>query len=496
MKNNPKRNIYTVITSIAQDNNFVNFSIPAYINFYNVQKVGKAPSEPEDPATIAEKLFGTFSEVDYQESQTKLIFQYAELPSEQLKNPSQLNGFNDDSFNLGVPTNNPLDDGTEKNDTQKALSNKVVGFAVDFGSQNQGVFQNVQVSQDLGKATSESLQMEFDAANTLRGTRSYTQSVGLYNIYKSRSYSSTVTAFGNVMIQPTMYFVLRNVPLFAGPYFITEVEHTISGMDFKTKLVGTRQRIYTPPIDNPLLGTIKKNLLQKLVNRLVTKRQNDKKVAATTQAYRDNLATALVSTPKPDLSSNCKTTATYSTFTKTTATKKNESANSIWGTIYNSYGSSGSSVYMIYTLFYVESYVGSNFTFYNNNLTKTPIGVNTPSYGAYAKGKFNPEFICLKDDNNVSEAYATFKSVQDCVDFTYNRYLSVFQETLKNVDNETLFISGFTKNWIEKIPYDKIAANKAPELYESFQTTYPDQFADLESKVRRSYLQVRKFLGL
>lgn len=496
LKNNPKRNIYTVITSIAQDNNFVNFSIPAYINFYNVQKVGKSPSEPEDPATIAEKLFGTFTEVDYQDSQTKLIFQYAELPSEQLKNPSELNGFNDDSFNLGIPTNNPLDDGTEKNDVQKALSNKVVGFAVDFGSQNQSVFQNVQVSQDLGKATSESLQMEFDAANTLRGTRSYTQSVGLYNIYKSRSYSSTVTAFGNVMIQPTMYFILRNVPLFAGPYFITEVEHTISGMDFKTKLVGTRQRIYTPPIENPLLGTIKKNLLQKLVNRLVTKRQNDKQVATTTQSYRDNLATSLISTPKPDLSSNCKTTATYSTFTKTTAQSNNESANSIWGTIYNSYGASGNSVYMIYTLFHIESYNGTNFTFYNNNLTKTPIGTNTPSYGAYAKSKFNPEFICLKDDNNVSESYATFKSVQDCVDFTYNRYLSNFQETLKNIDNETLFVSGFTKNWIEKVPYDKIAANKAPELYESFLVTYPDQYAELESKVRRSYLQVRKFLGL
>jgi hypothetical protein len=500
LKNNPKRNIYTVITSIGQDNNFVNFSIPAYINFYNIQKVGKGPSEPEDPATIAEKLFGTFTEVDYQDSQTKLIFQYAELPSEQLKNPSEINGYNDDSFNLGVAVDNPLvedeNPSNPKTDVQKALSNKVVGFAVDFGSQNQGVFQNVQVSQDLGKATSESLQMEFDAANTLRGTRSYTQSVGLYNIYKSRSYSSTVTAFGNVMIQPTMYFVLRNVPLFAGPYFITEVEHTISGMDFKTKFVGTRQRIYTPPIDNPLLGTIKKNLLQKLVNRLVTKRQNDSKVASTTQSFRDNLATSLVSTPKPDLSSNCKTTATYSTFTKTTATKKNESSSNIWGTIYNSYGSSGNSVYMIYTLFYVESYVGSNFTFYNNNLTKTPIGTNSPSYGAYAKGKFNPEFICLKDDNNVSEAYATFKSVEDCVDFTYNRYLSNFQETLKNIDNESLFVSGFTKNWIEKVPYDKIEANKAPELYESFQTTYPEQFADLESKVRRSYLQVRKFLGL
>ena len=84
----------------------------------------------------------------------------------------------------------------------------------------------------------------------------------------------------------------------------------------------------------------------------------------------------------------------------------------------------------------------------------------------------------------------------DCIDFAYDRYLNVFSETLKNFDNETLFVSGFTKNWIEKVPYDKVSANKAPELYQSFQTTYPDEFTELEDKVRRSYLQVRKFLGL
>jgi hypothetical protein len=338
--------------------------------------------------------------------------------------------------------------------------------------------------------------MEYDAANTLRGTRSYTQSVGLYNIYKSRSYSSTVTAFGNVMIQPTMYFVLRNVPLFAGPYFITEVEHTISGMDFKTKLVGTRQRIYTPPIQNPLLATIKKNLLSKLVNRLVTKRENDKKVSQTTQQYRDSLATSLTSGLKPDLGSNCKVTATYGSFTKTTAAKTNESARSIWDTIYNKYGTSGSSVYMIYTLFYLESNNGTSFTFYNNNLGKTPISNNTPNYGVGANNLFNKEFICLKNDNNESQAYATFKTVEDCIDFTYVRYEKIFQETLKNVADETLFVSGFTKNWIEKVPYDKVSANKAPELYESFKLTYTEQFDEIERKVSKSYKEVRKFLGL
>ncbi len=35
----------------------------------------------------------------------------------------------------------------------------------------------------------------------------------------------TVKSMGNAMIQPTMYFNLRYVPLFYGPYWITEVSH-------------------------------------------------------------------------------------------------------------------------------------------------------------------------------------------------------------------------------------------------------------------------------
>ena len=47
--------------------------------------------------------------------------------------------------------------------------------------------------------------------------------------------------------------------------------------DFKTKMVGTRQKIYTPPIKNPLLETIRQNFVTKLKNDLKTKRHSLKK---------------------------------------------------------------------------------------------------------------------------------------------------------------------------------------------------------------------------
>jgi hypothetical protein len=40
----------------------------------------------------------TFEEVDYQDSRSKMVCQYAEQPSEQTENPNIKNGYNNDSF--------------------------------------------------------------------------------------------------------------------------------------------------------------------------------------------------------------------------------------------------------------------------------------------------------------------------------------------------------------------------------------------------------------
>jgi hypothetical protein len=45
---------------------------------------------------------------------------------------------------------------------------------------------------------------------------------------------------GNVMIQPTMFFYLKNIPMFKGSYWITEVSHSIKGNNISTSFVGTR----------------------------------------------------------------------------------------------------------------------------------------------------------------------------------------------------------------------------------------------------------------
>ena len=45
---------------------------------------------------------------------------------------------------------------------------------------------------------------------------------------------------GDVMIQPTMYFYLSNVPMFHGTYYIMEVNHSIKGNSVETSFKGVR----------------------------------------------------------------------------------------------------------------------------------------------------------------------------------------------------------------------------------------------------------------
>ena len=497
LKGNKKANVYTVVTSIIEKNHFVIYNMPSYINYYNAQNAGETlKTEPD--LTFASKLFGTFTQVDYQESKTKMVCQYAETPSEHTKNSSTKNAYNDDSWEFDKANSNPTLENMDKKKEQDdySLSNRAVAFAVDFGLQNQGVFQNIQVAQDMGKATSESLQAEYDLANMTRGTKTTTQNVSLYNIYKSRSYSATVNAFGNAMIQPTMYFVLKNVPLFAGPYLITDVEHTITNGSFTTKMVGTRQKLYTPPIKNSLLETIKNNYVDKLVNQLVNKKQTEKTISANTINTKNSISSDIQSKMTPSPNQTCKTSSSYGTYSATTVQETSTPFKQMIDTVrdkireFNFGSNSGDSMnYIVSTLFYVKSFDTNGFKYYNNNVSGIPIGEGTPAWGGNLPTLFDKSYICLNNSENKSYAYAVFTSLDNNIRFTWAKYKTVFDSVVQNIENEDLFVSGFTRTWIEKFPTDK--TDTTNNLYESFKTDNPQQFQTLENKVRDGYRKIK-----
>lgn len=501
LKDDNTKPIHSIIESLVRHHHFVPYNLPSFMNFYGAQNAGDERVD-ESEESFANKIFGTHMEVDYMDSKPKMVCYYAETGSEQLNNKSQTNGFKDDSWNFELNTDNPVVENLSLKESKNdwGISNKVVGLAVDFGVQNQNIFKTIQVSQDLGKATSESLAAEYGLGQITKGTNTMVQNVSLYQIYKTRAYQATITCMGNAMIQPMMFFVLRNMPLFAGPYLITEIEHIITSSDFTTKMVGTRQKTYTPPIQNKLLETIKSTFVSKLINDLQTKRESEKKVEENTIQERNSVSNNINNNITPTQNPICRPNVYYGSYTAvTTPQQQSTSVRDVQDSILNKIrslnggnNSGDDKSYIVYTLFYIKSYKGNSFQYFENNPAFIPISPSVPKWSDISK-LFNPNYACLTGANGQTDAYASFPNLDNAIEFAYKKYSTTFDFDLKNVANENVFVTGFTKTWIEKFPYDK--TERTANLYESFKSTNPADVTSLEERVRSSYKQIKSYLN-
>jgi hypothetical protein len=262
---NVTASMLTYVNDILVTNNFVVMNIPSYVNFYNVQDAVKNPKpKPEGTLEFANTMFGTFMNVDYRNSSAKMVCFYAGKPSQHVAINNVDYRFKDDAFDLRRASDNPLNENQiGKNDWDK--SNKVVGFNVEFGTQNQSIFKGFNVSQNPGLPTAESLEVINQMANQSGNRGGSTQNMSLYNLYKNRSYACSVNMMGNAMIQPTMYFNLRHVPMFYGPYMIQKVNHTITPGNFETTFEGIRQPTASLPLVENYIQSLKTSLLQSII---------------------------------------------------------------------------------------------------------------------------------------------------------------------------------------------------------------------------------------
>jgi hypothetical protein len=238
---NSKTNLYSAISMMIQGTGLDMRALPAYVNFYGNNLTNKNKITPSKK--VAATLFGTFLEVDYQDATPKIIIQLVGQSSKRLDmSNSKPYKFNDDSFYVGSQNNNPLLitnlEAFSRNDLSK--SNRVVAFEVSFGDQNQGIFKGLTLDQSSIKNTSESFEVLENLAGSASGAGTHSVDVSLFDYYKQASYRCDVSAMGNVMIQPTMFFYLKNIPMFRGSYWITEVNHSIKSNTISTTFTGTR----------------------------------------------------------------------------------------------------------------------------------------------------------------------------------------------------------------------------------------------------------------
>ena len=239
---NDNIDLYSVIGMLISGTGFDMRALPAYVNFNGTNFTNK--SKVTSSKQVAKNIFGTFLEVDYQESAPKIVLQYTGPTSKhlELSDISEKYKFKNDSGNLfngqGGPLSITIPEVFKTGDLSK--SNKVVAFEVSIGDQNQGIFKGVKLDQNSIRNTSESFAVYENMGRSESGGATYNVDIGLFDVYRQASYTCEVSCMGNVMIQPTMFFYLKNVPMFRGSYWITEVSHNIQGNKISTSFKGTR----------------------------------------------------------------------------------------------------------------------------------------------------------------------------------------------------------------------------------------------------------------
>jgi len=431
-----KNTLLGMIETILKNNNFVTYMLPSYINFYNVQDAQLNPTPRFEGTTeFARNLFGTYLNVDYRDSSPKYVCVYANKPSEHLAMNENVDyRYRDDAFDLRRASDNPLVE-SQENKTDWARSNKLVGFNVDMTLQNQQIFKQFDVAQDPGKPTSESLEVLNQLANLSKNRRSSTQNVSLYNLYKNRSYRCSVDMMGNALIQPTMYFNVRNIPMFSGPYMITTVRHRISENGFDTFFEGIRQPFYSlPKIDN-FIQSLNQNILksiQQTIQQNETKKLSD---PATIEQEKANVLSNVVAEDKLTSNQDCNSEINpkYLGFTQTefpavTRTTFKQMQTSI-GTFLVSKNYTGDSLKqytsLLFSFLYVDSSTNTGFETYENNYSTIDLRQYFTNYSNY----FNKKYYCINRGQNVNFPIVSFIDLNSFIDFAFNKVSGLIQNT-------------------------------------------------------------------
>ena len=492
---NERMSVFTLISGLLIQNNFTVMPLPAYVNFYNIQNVeGLAVPNPQGSLEFADQLWGTYNVVDYRKATPKFVCFFVGKPSEHVQLPSTETGYGDDSFDLRRVSEVPLiEDLGGKSAVDYTQSNKCVGFNVDVGIRNQNVFSQINVSQDNGLATSESIAALLDMINLEKTRNTGTQNVSLYNFYKKRSYGAEITSLGNAMIQPMMYFNLRHVPMFNGPYMITDVSHTISPGNFTTTFKGTRQSIYDYPSIENYLQKINSNLLTK-IEALVVQQKASTVTPETASNFIKSISlvkNANENSAAAENSCGDNLNDAYSSWSSVSATgsltpiKPKDFADKIKEKVPNDLELQ----FMIYVLSYVRTFSKSGdasgqFTAFNYNLGNITLDFNYSGPTQYFTQGFYTCVNLTLTGGKKSLPIALFQSIDDYIDFM----VAIL------TPNKPRIAAGMIKYYVCYFPQASIEES----FYDKFRGSFENEFGPVfvEAEKSANSLGIRSDLAI
>ena len=315
-------------------------------------------------------------------------------------------------------------------------------------------------------------------ANLSKNRRSSTQNVSLYNLYKNRSYRCSVDMMGNALIQPTMYFNVRNIPMFSGPYMITKVTHRISQNGFDTQFEGIRQPFYSLPKIENFIQTLNEKILtsiQEQIQENETKKKNDPNTLINQKnSIMSNVAAEENLTSNQDCATGL--ASQYRAFTQvespaiTTVTFAEMKRKIIEKLTANNYTTSLENyAVLLFTFMYVDSSTSQGFEAYENNYSTIDL---TEFYGAGFFNFINRKYYCVNRGTNVNVPIVSFVDLDSFIQFAITKVNGLLSASITQTGNANEELSEIYVRFypINRNPdvWTKMDTNDKNYLYDKF----------------------------
>ena len=276
--------VYMLFSELATRSGFLFQQIPNYLNLNS-----RVTTNDDDLNIITDEMFGTHLDTELfgkslLNKKNKsfggitglpgFIFQFGAVPTDlnedEYSIEKNVNNYNN-SFQLDIGFNENKEIVCKtKNAPDDILKSNVTCFTVDFGGQKQQMFFNINLDTSQFFNTEEGIKTW---VNLISKNQQTAVTTNIFPILETRSYTCTISSLGNATIQPLTYFYLRNVPLFNGTYWITNVTHDISPNTMITTFQGVRQPIASKSDSRQQLLNLMEQRsleLQKITNNIKT----------------------------------------------------------------------------------------------------------------------------------------------------------------------------------------------------------------------------------
>lgn len=136
-------------------------------------------------------------------------------------------------------------------------------FEIDFGSTDNTIVKNINLTTEDSKVTAESAIAISNLVDGPNSRKAKNLDCSALSIMEGRSYRIKGEMIGNAQIVPTQFFMITKIPIFNGLYQIMKVEHRISNNNMTTsfeaikmKFAGnnTPEFVFVPPFTLQEIG--------------------------------------------------------------------------------------------------------------------------------------------------------------------------------------------------------------------------------------------------